>query len=134
MNQAAAYKVLIVDDNADAANSLAALMQIAGYETRVAYDGKQGIEVAASFRPEVLLLDLGMPGMNGYDACRHLREQDWGHDIFVVALTAWGQPGDRQKSAAAGFDAHLAKPTDYKTIATLIADRHTGVRSSSSGS
>ncbi len=115
------HRILVVDDNHDAANALAALLRQAGNETHLAFDGAEGVEVAASFRPDVILMDIGMPKLNGYDAARQIREQPWGKGMGLVALTGWGQDEDRKKSADAGFDAHLVKPVDYAELTKLLA-------------
>jgi PAS domain S-box-containing protein len=115
-------RILVVDDNRDAAESLAQLLQLSGHETHLAHDGLEAVDAAATFRPEVVLLDIGLPKLNGYDAARRMRETAWGKDMVMVALTGWGQDEDRQKSAGAGFDAHLVKPVDPETLMTLLAD------------
>ena len=112
----------MVDDNRDAAESLAELLQISGHETRLAYDGVEAVEAAAAFRPDVVLLDIGLPKLNGYDAARRIREQPWGKTMVLVALTGWGQEEDRQKSSEAGFDGHLVKPVDHDALMKLLAD------------
>lgn len=109
-------KVLVVDDNRDAAMTLAALLQQAGHTTEVAYDGRQAILMAASSSPEVVVLDLGMPGMNGYDVCRRLRAEPWAAGMRIIALTGWGQEADKRKSRAAGFDHHLVKPVTTEEL------------------
>jgi PAS domain S-box-containing protein len=118
---AAARRVLVVDDNADAAMSLAMLLQIAGNETHVVHDGLAALDAAREFRPNVMLLDIGMPKLDGYEVCRRLRSQPWGAEIFVIALTGWGQEDDRRKSAAAGFDGHLVKPIEPEMLSNLLA-------------
>ena len=105
-------KVLVVDDNRDAAASLSSLVALMGHDVRIAYDGEAGVSMATDFRPDLLLLDLGMPGVDGYEACRRIREQSWSRDMRLVAVTGWGQSEDRRRSAAAGFDEHLVKPVD----------------------
>ncbi len=114
-------RVLVVDDNADAATSLSLMLESMGHETRTAQDGRDALAVAAGFRPELVLMDIGMPILNGYDACRQLREQPWGRDITIVACTGWGQEEDRQRSKDAGFDQHMVKPPNPSTLAHLIA-------------
>lgn len=109
-------RVLVVDDNRDAAMTLAALLQQAGHDTEVAYDGRQAILMAASSPPEVVVLDLGMPGMNGYDVCRRLRAEPWAAGMRIIALTGWGQEADKRKSRAAGFDHHLVKPVTTEEL------------------
>jgi signal transduction histidine kinase/ActR/RegA family two-component response regulator len=115
-------RVLVVDDNRDAAASLAELLQQTGNETRTAHDGAEAIIAAAEYQPDVIMLDIGLPKKNGYDVCRAIRETLWGKDIFIVALTGWGQDQDRRRSREAGFDAHLVKPADYAQLAQLLAE------------
>ncbi|HEY6119777.1 MAG TPA: PAS domain S-box protein, partial [Pyrinomonadaceae bacterium] len=113
-------RIVIVDDNRDSADSLATLLKITGNETYLAHDGAQAVEVIEKHRPEVVLLDIGLPKMNGYEVCRRIREQPWGKDIVVIALTGWGQDEDRRKSEEAGFDGHLVKPVDYEKLLQLL--------------
>lgn len=112
-------RVLVVDDNRDAADLLATLLRLSNVQTWVAYSGAQAIEQCASFHPTVVLLDLGMPGMDGYATCRAIRSAA-GHSVHIVALTGWGQESDRRRSAAAGFDAHLVKPVEPATLIAAI--------------
>ena len=114
-------RILVVDDNQDAATSLALLLKIMGNETRTAHDGLEALAVAAGFRPEVTLLDIGMPKLNGYEVCRRIRQQAWGEGMVLIALTGWGQEEDRRRSMAAGFDAHLVKPVDLPVLEKLLA-------------
>lgn len=118
----ARHRVLVVDDNVDAADSLAMMLEVLGHETQTAHDGLQGIETAAAFRPDVILLDIGMPRLNGYDTCHRIREQPWGKDVVIVALTGWGQDEDRRRSKEAGFDRHLVKPVEPIAFEQLLAD------------
>ena len=113
--------VLIVDDNRDSADTLAMLLRVLGHEVRTAYDGEQGIQAAEALRPDVALLDIGMPGLNGYDACRRIREQPWGKGILLIALTGWGQEEDRRRTEEAGFNRHLVKPVDPAALVDLLA-------------
>ena len=115
------HRVLIVDDVRDSAESLATLLRLSGSEVRLAHDGKEAVEVAMQWRPEVVLLDIGLPKLNGFDVCRQLRAQSWGREIAVVALTGWGQDEDRRKSAEAGFDAHLVKPVSLAALGDFLA-------------
>jgi len=115
-------RVLVADDNHDCADSLAMLLQLAGYETRTAYDGAEAIAMAESYRPDILLLDIGMPNLNGHEAARHIRDQPWGKDLLLVALTGWGQEEDRRRTEAAGFDAHFVKPVDSAALEQVLAD------------
>jgi PAS domain S-box-containing protein len=114
------HRVLVVDDNTDAAVSLAMLLEMTGNTAFTAHDGAAAIEAAERHRPDVLLLDIGLPKMNGHDVCRHVRAQPWGRDIIVIALTGWGQEHDRKRSRDAGFDGHLVKPVDYDALAQLL--------------
>jgi CheY-like chemotaxis protein/two-component sensor histidine kinase len=116
----AARRTLVVDDNVDSADSLATLLRVTGHEAMTAHDGLEALAAAERFRPEVVFLDIGMPRMNGYDAARHIRQQDWGRDVLLVALTGWGKDEDRRRSADAGFDAHLVKPADSNDLLRLL--------------
>jgi PAS domain S-box-containing protein len=120
-------RILVVDDNADSATSLAMLLKLAGHETHKVHDGLEAVEAAAILKPDVALLDIGLPKLNGYEAARRIRQQSWAKDLVLIALTGWGQEEDRQKSRAAGFDAHLVKPVDFAALEVLLADhRPTG--------
>jgi PAS domain S-box-containing protein len=116
-------RILIVDDNRDSADSLVALLRVMGHEAHPAYDGAQGLEVARSLRPDVMLLDVGMPKVDGYEACRRVRAEPWGRDVLMVALTGWGQEEDRRRSEQAGFDRHLVKPVDHQVLMRLLESR-----------
>jgi PAS domain S-box-containing protein len=105
-----ARRILVVDDNRDSAASMAVMLELLGHEVRTAHDGIEAIAVAEAFRPELILMDVGMPRMNGYDATRQLRQRAWGKEIAIVAVTGWGQEGDRAQSRDAGCDGHLVKP------------------------
>jgi len=95
-----------------------------GHDTRTADDGLQALEVAESLRPDLVLLDIGMPRLNGYDTCRQLREQAWARGVVIVALTGWGQDDDRRRSREAGFNHHLVKPVDRSALVTLLSALH----------
>jgi CheY-like chemotaxis protein len=114
------HRVLVVDDNRDSAQSLATLLRLHGQEVAVGYDGDEALHKALEFQPDLVLLDIGMPNVNGYDACRMIREQPRNKDVMMVALTGWGQDEDRRKSKQAGFDAHLVKPVDYGVLVELL--------------
>lgn len=114
--------ILIVDDNRDAANSLAMLLRIMGNDTRTAYDGQEGMDMAEKFRPDVALLDISLPKLNGYQMCRRIREQPWGIGIVLIAVTGRGQDEDRRRSQEAGFDHHMVKPVDPKALMNLLAE------------
>ena len=112
--------ILIADDNVDAAESLQMWLQMSGHEVHIALDGVRALAAAESLRPQVVLLDLGMPGLSGYDVARRIREQPWGQEIVLVALTGWGQEEDRRRTTEAGFNHHLTKPVPPDTIEELI--------------
>jgi PAS domain S-box-containing protein len=120
-SQPSRRRVLVVDDNTDAAESLAALLSIGGHETRLAHDGLQAVEEAKTFHPDVVFLDIGMPEMDGHETARRIREQPWGKSMVLVALTGWGQTEDRRRSKEAGFNHHLVKPADPAVVAKLIS-------------
>ncbi len=115
-------RVLVVDDNRDAADTLALLLELLGHEIRTANDGTQALEAAEAFRPDVVLLDIGLPGMNGYEVCRRLREKPWGESMLIVALTGWGQAEDQRMASEAGFDRHLVKPVEEAVLLKLLED------------
>jgi PAS domain S-box-containing protein len=114
-------RILVVDDNRDAADSLAMILRMMGHETCTAYDGLEALQAAVSFRPAVVLLDIGLPKMNGYEAARHIRQQPWGKGIALIALTGWGQEEDKRRALEAGFDHHLTKPVDAAALEKLLA-------------
>ncbi len=101
------------------------LLKLDGHETQTAHDGLEAIEAAERLRPDVVLLDIGLPKLNGYEVCRRIRQQPWGKDLVLVALTGWGQEEDRQRSTEAGFDTHLVKPVDHEALAELLASLST---------
>jgi CheY-like chemotaxis protein/two-component sensor histidine kinase len=114
------HRILIVDDNRDAAASLAMLLKLTGHETQTAHDGLEAVDAAEKFHPHVVLLDISLPKLNGYDACRRIRLQPWGKNMMLVALTGWGQEEDRRQSKDAGFDHHLVKPLDLAVLTKLL--------------
>jgi CheY-like chemotaxis protein len=118
-------RILVADDNADSASSMALLLEILGNEVRTAGDGLEAVEVASSFRPDVILMDIGMPRLDGYDACRRIREEPWGRDIVLIALTGWSQDEDVRQARDAGFDHHLVKPVEPAALEKLL---ETGAR------
>ena len=115
-------RVLVVDDNQDAAVSLAMMLELLGNETKTAHDGLAALNAAAIYQPDLILLDLGMPKMNGYDTARHIRKQPWGKNVVLVALTGWGQDEDRRKSQEVGFDMHMTKPIEPASLEKLLAN------------
>jgi PAS domain S-box-containing protein len=121
------WRILVADDLPDSVDSLEIMLRLMGHDIQTAHDGLEAVQAAATFRPDVVLLDIGMPKMNGYEAARCIREQPWGQDIFLVALTGWGQEEDKQRARAAGFDHHLTKPVDPEELLQLLtAGRSSG--------
>jgi CheY-like chemotaxis protein len=118
--RAARRRVLIVDDSEDGAQSLAMLLQFGGHDTYQAHDGVEAIEAATRLRPDVVLLDIGLPRLNGYEVCSRIRKEPWGSQVTLVALTGWGQEEDRHRSMEAGFDEHLVKPVDHDVLLDLL--------------
>jgi PAS domain S-box-containing protein len=114
-------RILVADDNEDAAESLMLLLQLAGHDVHVVFDGEAAVAAAARLRPDVALLDIGMPRGNGYEVARRIREQPWGADIHLVALTGWGQQADKRHAEEAGFDVHLVKPVSPEALERLLA-------------
>ena len=116
-----ARRILIADDNNDALESLATLLQLSGHEVFTATNGGTALQSIERHLPEVVLLDIGMPMLDGYEVARRIRAQPWGQRITLVALTGWGQDSDRRRSREAGFDSHLVKPLDLETLTDLLA-------------
>jgi signal transduction histidine kinase/CheY-like chemotaxis protein len=114
-------RILIVDDNEDAATMVAMLLGKLGHDIRVAYDGLQALAVGKDFRPDIILMDIGMPVLDGHEACAQMRRTPWGQDAFIIALTGWGQTEDKQRSAEAGFDRHLVKPVHKEALEDILA-------------
>jgi signal transduction histidine kinase/ActR/RegA family two-component response regulator len=113
-------RILIVDDNRDALESLGRLLQLAGHEVYQASDGPQALALAAEKRPDLIMLDIGMPGMDGYEVTRRIRAEPWGQAMVLVAVTGWGQDSDRRRSREAGFDSHWVKPLDAQKLGALL--------------
>jgi CheY-like chemotaxis protein len=107
----------------DSAQSLALMLSLMGHEVRTAHDGQAAVEMAGVFRPDVILLDIGMPKLNGYEAARCIRQQPWGRAMTLAALTGWGQDDDKRRAEEAGFDRHFTKPVDRATLDRLLAER-----------
>jgi PAS domain S-box-containing protein len=121
-------RVLIVDDNQDAANSMAMLVQALGGTAHTAYDAVSGLGALAEFRPDIVVLDIGMPGVDGYELCQQIRRRPADRHIVVIALTGWGHPQDKQRALDVGFDAHLTKPVDPAAFQELLTVSRTGER------
>ena len=117
-------RILVADDSRDAADSLRALLELLGAQVRVAYDGPTALNAFSSYRPEVVLLDIGMPGMDGLEVARRIRQRPESRDVTLIALTGWGQEKDRHNSAAAGFNHHLVKPVDFEALQELLKAVH----------
>ena len=114
-------RILVADDNVDAAATLALLLQMQGHETRTATDGRQAVELASAFRPDIIFMDVGMPRVDGLEATRQIRAEPWGKSVFIVALTGWGQPADRQQTQLVGMNLHLVKPINLEGIAAVLS-------------
>lgn len=127
MFPASPKKILVVDDNVDAADTLEALLDMDGFEVTTAYDGLAAVAAAASTLPDVVVMDIGMPGLDGYEAAREIRQQPRGKDVVLIALTGWGQATDKQRASHAGFDHHLVKPVDYSRLLACLQTEHPAV-------
>ena len=114
-------RILIADDLWDCVESQAMMLRLAGHDVQTAHDGLEAVQAAATFRPDVVLLDIGMPKMNGCEAARHIRQQPWGKEMLLIALTGWGQDEDKRRAFEAGFDYHLTKPVDPAALEKLLA-------------
>lgn len=122
MQPTESLRILVVDDNVDAAQTLALYLDKLGHTTRLVYDGEQALRAAEEFRPDVVLLDLGLPIVDGYEVALGIRAEPWGKDILICAITAWGRPSQHEISRAAGIDHHLLKPVDPQLLVTLIRE------------
>lgn len=118
----AARRILVVDDNRDVVTTLAMVFELEGHDVHRAYDGEEALRAVEGFRPELVLLDLGMPRLNGFEVCRRLRATPWGTGVRLVALTGWGQDDDKRRTREAGFDLHLVKPVDPEALLALLDD------------
>lgn len=113
-------KIVIADDNRDSADSMAMLLEAGGHEVHVAYDGLEAVNTANKVRPDVILLDIGMPKMNGFECARSIRAESWAAGALLIALTGWGQEEDKRRALEAGFDRHLTKPVDPATLEAVL--------------
>ena len=113
-------RILVVDDNVDAAESMTMALELCGHETLAVHDGVAALQAAARFMPQVILLDIGLPGRNGYEVAREIRRMPWGRDVLLIAATGWGQESDKQLAEDAGFDRHLTKPVDFDKLQALL--------------
>lgn len=114
-------RILVVDDNTDAVESLALLLELEGHDVRTALDGPAALDLASDFQPEAILLDIGLPGMDGYEVARRLRGRPETSGALIIAITGYGQQEDRALTKAAGFDHHLVKPVDPEELGALLA-------------
>jgi CheY-like chemotaxis protein len=118
---AASLKILVVDDNEDGAEALSRLLELCGHEVRMVHDGEAAVAAADEYRPQVMLLDIGLPLIDGYEVCRRVRKQPWGRELAVIALSGWGDPEAQRRGVAAGFDGHLVKPVDESMLLSALA-------------
>jgi CheY-like chemotaxis protein len=114
-------RLVVVDDNTDNAHSLSLLLEALGHESKIAHNGVQALGIAHEFQPDAMIIDIGMPGIDGHDLARRIRAEDWGRDLLLVAASGWGQDEDKQKSLEAGFNMHLVKPVELRTLEGLLA-------------
>jgi CheY-like chemotaxis protein len=115
------YRIMIVDDNEDAALTLAILLRMLGHDVKAVFDGSDALNEGQVFQPQIILMDLGMPGMNGIEAAKKIRQLEWGKAVFLVAVTGWGQDEDKRKTREAGFNHHLVKPIRLGDVQNLLA-------------
>ena len=115
------FKILVVDDNHDSALSMSMMLSIMGHETRTAHDGETAVATAETFLPDVILLDIGLPKLNGYEVAQRIREQSWGASMYLIAVTGWGQEEDRQRSTEVGLNVHMVKPVEPAALEKLLA-------------
>jgi CheY-like chemotaxis protein len=125
----AAWRILVVDDNADAAALLAVLLRLEGHEVQTAANGIEAVDIAEQFRPQVVLMDLHMPGLDGLEASRQIRARPWGDTVLIAALTGWGREADRQRAREAGVDLHFLKPVDTESLLSVLGDKLRGTAS-----
>jgi two-component system CheB/CheR fusion protein len=114
--------ILLADDNCDAADSLSLLLGLQGYDVQIAYNGREALELASTTHPAVLILDIGMPELNGYEVALRIRQQSWGREVMLIALTGWGQQGDMERAYSAGFDRHFSKPVNFDDLLSCLAE------------
>ena len=117
-----AYRILVADDNVDAADSLGMLLRLMGNEVRTVNDGLGAVAEAEAFLPHMVFLDIGMPGLNGHDAARRIREQEWGRGMVLAALTGWGEEDDKRRATEAGFNRHFTKPVNHDDIERFVLE------------
>jgi CheY-like chemotaxis protein len=116
------FRILVVDDNHDSALSLAMMLSIMGHDTRTAHDGESALVTAETFLPDVVLLDIGLPKLNGYEVAQRIRGAQWGATMYLIAVTGWGQDEDRQRSAEVGLNLHMVKPVEPSALEKLLSE------------
>jgi CheY-like chemotaxis protein len=116
-----ARRILVVDDNGDAAALLAVLLRLEGHEVQTAANGSEAVDIAEQFRPEIVLMDLDMPGVDGLEASRRIRARPWGNTVLIAALTGWGREVDRLRAREAGVDLHFLKPVDTESLMAALS-------------
>lgn len=121
MSPKSRLKILVVDDNPDSALSMAMMLSMMGHETRTAHDGEAALTTAEAFRPQVILLDIGLPKLNGYEVAQRIRQEAWGASMFLVAITGWGQDEDRRRSKDVGMNLHMVKPVEPGALDRVLA-------------
>lgn len=126
-------KVLVADDNRDAAISLGTLLELSNHEVLIAHDGEEALKIARDAMPEAMILDIGMPRITGDQVARAVRDEPWGAHVLMVAVTGWGQPEDKERASAAGFDHHLTKPVDVDQMEKLLIEFAGGIGASQAG-
>jgi CheY-like chemotaxis protein len=119
-------RILIADDNRDAADTMGMLLELGGHEVIIAHSGNQALQLGREHRPDVVILDIGMPDLNGYDVARTARNEDWGKSAYLIALTGWGQAEDKERARMAGFDRHLTKPVDPDLVEEILKEHMGG--------
>jgi CheY-like chemotaxis protein len=129
--KAPSRKILVVDDNVDAAVTISALLKKWGHQVQAVYSGQSALEAVHNFRPEIILLDIGLPGMSGYDVAKNLRAEPAAQGVIIAALTGYGQEADRKRSWESGFDYHLTKPPDPHILESLLASPRPRARAAS---
>ena len=112
--------MLLVDDDRDVVRSLVRLVRSLGHETHVAYSGEEALQVAEQCQPQIILMDIGLPGLNGYDTAREMRARPWGESVTLIAVTGWVREDDRRRALESGFDQHLTKPVDADLLETVL--------------
>lgn len=114
-------RIVVADDNVDTAHSLSLLFEALGHETKIAHNGVQALGIAHEFQPDAMVIDIGMPGLDGHDLARRIRTEPWGKEVLLIAASGWGQEEDKEKSREAGFNLHLVKPVELEMLKGLLA-------------